>query len=157
DNLMSRAIYAYCIEFQKPAGVHHCSSRTICKDFEQIYFQATGKSIKLSHTTLSCLTAGGRSLAEMNKAKSWLILEETECMLAYAEETADWDFPFSHQQLCEHVNGILTARLGPNFSGVGKRWTDRFIEKHADRLKMSWVSPLDSKQGQAVNSNTNKA
>ena len=157
DNLMSQAVSAYRTELQKLAGVPRRSSRTICKDFEQTYLQATGKSIKLSHATLSRLTAGGRSLAEMNEAKSWLTPEETECVLAYAKETADRGFPFSHRRLREHVNEILTARLGPNFPGVGKCWSDCFVAKHADHLKTSWASPLDSKRGRAVNPNTNKA
>ncbi|KAF9231710.1 hypothetical protein BU15DRAFT_25667, partial [Melanogaster broomeanus] len=68
----------------------------IYKDFEQIYLHAKGKPIKLSHATLSCLAAGGWSLADMNAAKAWLTPEETECVLGYVEETADHGFPFSH-------------------------------------------------------------
>ncbi|KAG2053206.1 hypothetical protein BDR06DRAFT_886513, partial [Suillus hirtellus] len=45
-------------------------------------------------------------------------------------------FPLSHKQLKEHVNKILHARLGGKFpeTGVGKNWTDRFMEKHSNRL-----------------------
>ncbi|KAG2073292.1 hypothetical protein BDR04DRAFT_1010946, partial [Suillus decipiens] len=81
DDLMSKAVSAHCAELAKKPGL--C---TIAKDFEQLNFKATGNYIKLSHATLACLTAGKRSQAEMNAAKSWLSEEETKQVLAYIED-----------------------------------------------------------------------
>ncbi|KAH7917886.1 hypothetical protein BV22DRAFT_968295, partial [Leucogyrophana mollusca] len=134
DDLMSRAVSAYRTELAKKPGTRRRSSRTVCEDFEQMNLEATGKFIKLLHSTLSRLAAGGRSLAEMNAQKGWLTEEETSKVLAYAEETGNRGFPLSHRRLREHVNEICRARLGECFPGVGKRWTDRFVEKHSDRL-----------------------
>ncbi|KAF9440516.1 hypothetical protein P691DRAFT_793341 [Macrolepiota fuliginosa MF-IS2] len=69
-------------------------------------------------------------------------------------------FPLSHQRLREIMNKILYKWLGPyDFpdSGVGKCWTQCFIEKHSDHLKTSWSTPLKSKCGDAVNKATNNA
>ncbi|KAG0701876.1 hypothetical protein DFH29DRAFT_805785 [Suillus ampliporus] len=86
DDLMSKAVSAYCAELAKKLGIKHCGLWTIAKDFERMNFEATGNYIKLSHATLACLAAGKRSLAEMNAAKSWLSKEETKQVLAYIEE-----------------------------------------------------------------------
>jgi CRISPR/Cas system CSM-associated protein Csm2 small subunit len=40
---------------------------------------------------------------------------------------------------------------------VGKNWTDRFVEKHSDAIKMSWSRPLETKRGRAVNPFTKEA
>ncbi|OAX31867.1 hypothetical protein K503DRAFT_703012, partial [Rhizopogon vinicolor AM-OR11-026] len=41
---------------------------------------------------------------------------------------------------------IVEARLGDKLSseGVGKNWTDRFAEKHLDKLSRYWSRSLDS-------------
>lgn len=157
DDLMSKAVSAYRAELAKKPGIKHRGLRTIAKDFEQMNFEATGNYIKLSHATLARLTAGKRSLAEMNAAKSWLSEEETKQVRAYIEEIGNRGFPLSHRRLQEHVDEICRARLGNDFPGVGKCWTHRFVEKHSKHLKTSWSASLDSKRGRAVNENTNKA
>ncbi|KIJ10209.1 hypothetical protein PAXINDRAFT_86394, partial [Paxillus involutus ATCC 200175] len=142
DNVMSKAVEAYHAELRKPAGIHCCSSRTVCKDFEQIHLQATGNLIKLSHSTLSQLASGQRSMAEAHAEKTWLSTSETKSDIAYVEEVADQGFPFSHWQLCEHVNEILTACLGSSFPGVGKCWTQRFITKYQIVSRLHGQLPL---------------
>ncbi|KAG1805134.1 hypothetical protein EV424DRAFT_1273559, partial [Suillus variegatus] len=122
DDLMSKAVSAYRAELAKKPGIKHRGLWTIAKDFEQMNFKATGNYIKLSHATLARLTAGKRSLAEMNAAKSWLSEEETKQVRAYIEEIGNQGFPLSHRRLQEHVDEICRARLGNNFPGVGKCW-----------------------------------
>ncbi|KAF8985343.1 hypothetical protein BDQ17DRAFT_1202489, partial [Cyathus striatus] len=39
---------------------------------------------------------------------------------------------------------------------IGKNWTTRFVEKHSDRIKTTWSTPLESKRANAANLNTNK-
>lgn len=157
DYLMSRAVEAYRAELTKAPGIRRRGARTICHDFEKMNFEATGKLIKLSYSTLIRLAAGGKTLSETNAAKAWITEEETKQVIAYVQEVGDRGFPLSHKRLREHVNEICHARLGDGFPGVGVKWTNRFVEKHADSLKTSWSRSLDSKRGRAVNPHTNKA
>lgn len=59
----------------------------------------------------------------------------------------------------EHVDEICHARLGDKFpsEGVGKNWTDRFLEKYSDHLKTYTARPLEEVRSRAVNPVTNKA
>ncbi|KIK75308.1 hypothetical protein PAXRUDRAFT_173211 [Paxillus rubicundulus Ve08.2h10] len=68
-------------------------------------------------------------------------------------------FPLKHRSLKFHVDSVLQGRLGSGFpkTGVGKNWTDRFLERHSDNLGRYWSAPLDTARGRAVNENTNKA
>src|ERR1700728_4676871 len=76
----------------------------------------------------------------------------TECRWSYHQ-----GFPLSHRWLKEHVDCICQACLGDLFpdGGVGKNWTNCFVEKHSEAIKMSWSQPLEMKRGQAVNPFTN--
>ncbi|KAG2047938.1 hypothetical protein BDR06DRAFT_830602, partial [Suillus hirtellus] len=58
-------------------------------------------------------------------------------------------FPLSHKCLKEHVDEICQARLGDAFpqSGVGKNWTQRFVEKHSDHLRAYRAHSLDTARG----------
>ena len=60
DDLMAQAVAAYCTELKKPLRLKKQGARTICKDFECLNEQATGKDIKLSYSTLIRLAAGGK-------------------------------------------------------------------------------------------------
>jgi hypothetical protein len=126
---------------------------------EAHYRQETGKIIQLSPATLRRRASGIKSQARSNAERSWLTSEEAELVIDYAIEMSNRGFPLSHRRLKEHVDEILCARLGDQFpgEGVGKNWTQRFVEKHSDRLKSSWATPLDSKRGRAVNPSTNDA
>ncbi|KIJ60421.1 hypothetical protein HYDPIDRAFT_98640 [Hydnomerulius pinastri MD-312] len=64
--------------------------------------------------------------------------QRRQCVLVYIEEITNCGFPFSHQQLCKHVNEILTACLQPTFLGPGKCWSEHFVAKHSDHLKILW-------------------
>ncbi|EGO03641.1 hypothetical protein SERLA73DRAFT_29186, partial [Serpula lacrymans var. lacrymans S7.3] len=54
----------------------------------------------------------------------------------YCLELGHWGFSLNHQCLKEHVDEVLKARLGNQFpfNGVGKNWTDRFVEEHSDMV-----------------------
>jgi hypothetical protein len=160
DDLMAQAVAAYCTELKKPAGLKQRGARTVCKDFESLNRQATGKDIKLSYSTLMCLAAGGKTKkAQSNAEKSWLSDAEVEVVIAYIGEIGNRGFPLSHKRLKEHVDCICRARLGELFpiDGVGKNWTDRFVEKHFKAIKMTWSRPLETKRGRAVNPFTKEA
>lgn len=159
DGLMSRAVLAYQAELKKPSGMPRKGSRTICTDFETLYFNETGKSIKLSHATLGRLAAGGLSRAKASEARAWLEEGEVDVVINFIVEMGNRGFPLSHRRLKEHVDEICRARLGSAFpeDGVGHNWTHRFAEKYSDRIKLSWARPLETKRGRAVNPNNDKA
>lgn len=159
DDLMGRAVKAYCIELQKNHTQHPKGARIICRDFENLCQQETGKTVKLSHMTLIRLAQGGRTRAEASLEKAWLTSEETRVVIDYIIEVGARGFPLSHRRLKEHVDEICRARLGDKFpkAGVGKGWTARFIEKHSEKIKISWSRPLVAKRARAVNPITNEA
>jgi len=73
----------------------------------------------------------------MAEEKAWLkSSEEAEKAVEYCLELGRRGFPLNHRRLKEHIEAIVQARLGDKFpsEGVGKNWTDRFAEKHLDRL-----------------------
>jgi hypothetical protein len=86
DNLMAQAVAAYCAKLKKPLGLRQWGAHTICKDFESLNRQATGKDIKLSYSTLMCLAAGGKTKAQSKAEKSWLSDAEVEVVIAYIGE-----------------------------------------------------------------------
>ena len=140
DDLMAQAVAAYCTELKKLLGLKKWGARTICKDFECLNKQATGKDIKLSCSTLMRLTVGGKTRAQSNAEGCWLSDAEVDVVITFIGKITNWRFPLSHRQLKEHVDSICRAHLGDLFSvgGVGKNWTDRFVEKHSEAIKMSW-------------------
>jgi hypothetical protein len=46
----------------------------------------TDKDVKLNHVTLGNLVKGGRSLSEFNIDKSWLMPQEFNLVIEYAQE-----------------------------------------------------------------------
>jgi hypothetical protein len=159
DDLMAQAVAAYCTELKKPLGLKKWGARTICKDFESLNKHATGKDIKLSYSTLMRLAGGGKTRAQSNAEGCWLSDAEVDVVITFIGEIGNRGFPLSHRRLKEHVDSICRARLGDLFpvGGVGKNWTDRFVEKHSEAIKMSWSRPLGTKCGRAVNPFTKEA
>ncbi|RDB28659.1 Pogo transposable element with KRAB domain [Hypsizygus marmoreus] len=159
DQLMKRAAEAYCNELAKPPGVRRRGLRTICADFERIYFAETGSQIRLSHMTLKRLAEGGRTHTEAKAESSWITEDEANILIDFIIEMGHRGFPLSHRRIKEHVDEICRARLGPKFpaSGVGRNWSYRFVEKYSDRIKTKRSRPLEEKRGRAVNPNTNEA
>jgi hypothetical protein len=66
-------------------------------------------------------------------------------------------FPLNHKHLKFHIDSLLQVWLGDSFpaKGVGKSWTDHFIEWHSAHLSCYWSSSLDTAHSHAVNPNTN--
>lgn len=151
EDIKARVIKAYSAELLKAKGK---GARTVAKDFVHLYKLETGLDIKLDHVTIIRGAKGGRSRAQANAAKSHLTDGEAKIVIDYIAEVGNRGFPLSHRRLREHANAILRARLGDSFEGLGKRWTNRFIEKHLAHIKMSWSATLDTKRGRAVNKNT---
>lgn len=83
-------------------------------------------------------------------------MNETEAILSYAIELANRGFPLSHSRLREHAEEICHAWYGDAFpaSGLGKQWSNRFIEKHSKCLKQYWSHALDKSCARAVNPHT---
>ena len=105
--------------------------------------RTTGQDIAISHVTITQRINNMPTCADANHAmKSWLTTEETEAVIEYIVEIGVQGFPLSHKRLKEHVDEICQARLGhadgfPE-TGVGKKWTHRFIVKHSDQIMVLW-------------------
>ena len=52
DAVMEWAVAAYQVELAKPPGMKQRSARTVYINFMQLYFDETGKHIKLVYSTL---------------------------------------------------------------------------------------------------------
>lgn len=154
---MREAAKAYSAEREKPKKQRK-GLRKICEMISMQHKQKTGEWVQLSHVTLS--RSAGNShipLSTFNESKGWLNPTEAEAVVQYCEELANRGFPLSHRRLQDIVDNFIKVREGPssNFVGVGKNWTNHFLEKHADRLSTYWSKSLDSKRGKAVNPTTN--
>lgn len=158
EGLRVRAIEAYRGELQKPEGKRK-GARKIAKDFSNLFKLETGRDMLIDHNLLIRGAAGGRTRAQTNALKTYLTSEEANTVCEYIIKCGRREFPLSHQRLSEHANEILRARLGDRFplSGVGMRWSHRFINKHSDQVRMSWATALEAKRGRAVNENTIQA
>ncbi|KAF8985513.1 hypothetical protein BDQ17DRAFT_1335862 [Cyathus striatus] len=75
---------------------------------------------------------------------------KSESMKSCAESRA-------HEALMQWAIIAYQVELAKPKEGVGKCWTEHFVEKHSDELKTSWSTPLESKCGDAVNEHTNHA
>jgi hypothetical protein len=151
DELMAQAVSAYLAELEKPYRSRR-GLRTICKDFEQLYFDEKGVHIPLSFATLGRLASGGCNQEEANEHRRWLTPVEEDIVATFTIEMGARGFPLSHRRLKEHVDQIVRARLGSKFpiQGVGKNWTARLMLRLSDRLKMADSRPLEDKRGRAV-------
>lgn len=156
DDLMGRAVEAYLTELEKPYRGRR-GLRTICRDFEQIYFDEKGVCIHLSFATLGRLADGRLTRSEANEHRRWLTPIEDDIIVAFSIEIGARGFPLSHRRLKEHVDRIARARLGDKFpaNGVGKNWTNRFMLRVRDRLKTADSRSLEEKCGRAVNPHAN--
>jgi hypothetical protein len=138
DAWMARAITAYREEQKKKPVKSRRGLRTICAEFEALYFSETGKTLKLCHMTLKRLAAGGMTREQANADRRWLTKSEEDIVIGFISEMADRGFPLSHRRLKEHVDIICKARLGNTFpaEGVGENWTYR-IRKIQNFLKFT--------------------
>ena len=148
------AVDHYRQELQKKEGKIR-GARKICEEVEIEYKNRTRKSIQLNHATIIRHANGGKPIAEFNAEKCLLSEEEEEIILRFAEETANWGFPLSHQQLHEHTNLIIKAQKGPSFGGVGQNWMDQFVLCHSDWIKTIWSSSLEGAHAQSANPTNN--
>lgn len=132
------------------------SMRTVVREVSNEHFESTGHRVILSQSALSRRLRGWKSHEESREDKSLLTIREAEVVVAYIIELGNRNIPLSHRRLKEHVEEIIRRR-NPNFAGVGKNWTHRFITKHHNKLTTYWSRSLDGRRGGAVNPTTNKA
>jgi Tc5 transposase DNA-binding domain len=150
DTWMQRAIYIYHQEQRLPKPR---SQTKICQQAEAECFQMTKKVVKLSSSTLDRRVKGGQSHKEYHKGQRWLNDEENEAVLLDITLNAQRGFPLTHRRIKEHVDEIARARHGNAFpvTGVGKKWTHRFVSDNKDRISAYWSKPLDHARARAVN------
>lgn len=159
DQLMACAVVLYQQELTKDGSQKRLGLRAVCRVVSDAHYKATKTRVDLNHNTLSNLMKGGCTKTQAAfEDRSWITHEETEEVIKFATEVAEWGFPLSHRRLKEHVDHILRARLGSKFpkNGVGLNWTYRFLEKHSKRLHVYTATSLDTQRGQAVNEEANR-
>ena len=83
ENLKAWAIQAYIGELTKTKGKGAC---TVAEDLVKLYKLETGRDIKHNNNTLIRGTQGGRSCAEANVARAWLMDGETNVIITYIAE-----------------------------------------------------------------------
>nr|GAT48919.1 predicted protein [Mycena chlorophos] len=147
-------------------GERTVGARRICQDVEAEFAARFAKQIKrktiqpihLPYNTMLRHYNGSAPKSKSNASRGWLTLEEIEIVIGYLLEFGRRGFPLTHQRLKEIVDAICRARLGDSFpaAGVGKNWTQRFVEKYSDRLKTFWATDREQKRGQAANPTTHK-
>ena len=140
DWVMARAVKLYQSDQEKLEGPW-MGLWKVCEEIEKQYQLETGKDIHLSYSTLQNLADRGTSMSDFNAAKGWLKPVETEQIIEYCIEVAAHGFLLTHRLLKECVNNICRARLGDDFleDGVGKQWTDHFVEKHSNHLDAFYI------------------
>ncbi|KAI6149854.1 hypothetical protein BKA82DRAFT_3976860 [Pisolithus tinctorius] len=107
DGLMAHAVVAYQAEQKKNHFLWQHGARTICADFEQLYYNEKGKKIHLSYSTLLRLASGGKRKAVSNAEQhAWLTEEETAIVIDCIQEMGNCGFPLSHCWLKNHVDEI---------------------------------------------------
>lgn len=156
ESLHAVAVDAYLDEQAKPAGIKRKGAQKVVNDVINAYRMETGKTVLLNYSTVLHLARGERSRAMSNASPSWLTAEETKIVIQEIGILDDQGFPLSHRRLKAHVDKVLREKLGRKFPerGVGKQWTNRFVQKYSARIKMSWATSLESKRGRAVNEHT---
>lgn len=154
-DLEQKAVQVYLEELEKPEEDRK-GARVVCREVSNDHFHQTGEIIDLDHNTLRRHAKGGKTLAEFNEAKGHLKPEEVEKIIELAEELSDRNIPLNHTTLKQAAELIIKAR-DPEFKGLGKNWTGRFLEKHSDRIKPFFSSPLDASRTRAVNPNAHAA
>jgi hypothetical protein len=120
-------------------------------------WRENGKPIVVSPDTVWRCLDGGRTHSQFNsEINAWLIPEKNS-IIEYYLVLAKRGFPLNHKHLKFHIDSLLQVQLGDSFpkKGVGKSWTDCFIEWYSACLSCYWSSLLDTAHGCAVNPNTN--
>ncbi|EGN96895.1 hypothetical protein SERLA73DRAFT_140731 [Serpula lacrymans var. lacrymans S7.3] len=147
ERVMDCAVALYREELEKPTSSRK-GLRTICKQVQDEYLKSTKTHIHINPTTLGRRAKGGKSMAQVNAEKGWLTDDEAEMVIQRAVDLAKGGYPLSHRRLKEFVDDVLRMRLGDAFPphGVGKNWTDRFVEKHSARLDHCFfrIQPIDT-------------
>lgn len=148
---MTKAVALY--QHQSESDTQKLGLRKVCTAVEKECLRERNIRIKLNHNTLRNLVNGGQLIMDFNAEKSWLTKAEADEVINYAVEVAEMGYGLDHRRLKEHIDEICRARYGPKFpeTGVGRNWTNRFIEKHSDRLHMYKGRALDTQRGRAGN------
>ena len=160
EEAVAEAIRIIHEEEEKPEGERR-SRQEVCWVVEAEWRQKAGcGEVTVSHDTVKRRLNGKQSCQQFNmEQNAWLTLEEEEQIVNFTLDCAARGFPLDHKSLKHHVDAVLHAQLKKEFPhpGVGKNWTDHFLQCHHARLQQFWSSPLDSACGHAINEHTNKA
>lgn len=153
--LEEKAVANYLEELKKPE-MERKGARIVTQEATEAHFRQTGEVINICHNTIIRRAKGCKSIVEFNMNKGHLRPEEVNKLIEVAEELSDRNIPMTHTTLGQYAETIIRAR-DPNFTGLGRNWTNRLVEKYSDCIKPYLSSPLDASQTRAVNPNTHAA
>jgi hypothetical protein len=140
-------------ESRSPSSTEAFGYRTATTKAQQFYYDELGHWISVQHTTVRNRHQGlhqPSDRAQFLGGNTNLSLEEESQLLDYLDEVSRRGFPLTHSRLAECANHVIRSR-DPDFQGVGKNWSFRFLDRHFARLKTSWSKTLDNTRSAAVN------
>ena len=114
-------------------------------------FSELAAEFHVPHSTLSHHFNGRTSKREDGIKRRILPLEAEHALVAFLDEAARRGFPETAETAREHATAILRSISGDKTATIGKNWMDRFLERHADRLKSFWATSQTTLRGGAAN------
>jgi hypothetical protein len=131
------------------------SMKTIALEVSREHPTASWRHLVPSQSTISRRLQGKPSLQFSREQRAHLTKAECDIVIAYVIELSNRCIPPSHRRLKEHIDEIIRA-WDSFFPGVGKNYTQRFVDRHSDQLSTYWSRGLDGQRTNAVNPTTNK-
>lgn len=136
---IQKALAAYRLEQTKakPEGLRKVAAR-----------------FSVSFKTLSNRYNGVPSMAQFNSEKSHLTDAESRKVIDLVIQQAQRGFPLSNRLIEDYVNQVLCAKLepgyGPEFPGVGVKWTSRWLKKWEKEVSSYWSTSLETVRANAL-------
>lgn len=98
---------------------------------------------KVNESTILQRAKGKQSIADFNTSKHLLTPGEAEMLLELICQSTNQGVLLTNEDIKEHVNAILHARLGKLYRPVGLNWVSYFKDIHSNRITSGWSSGLD--------------
>jgi hypothetical protein len=144
DQRAHQAAKVYAAQFQDGSNREHVGGKL--KSLRKV-----AEEFGVHHSKVYRLYKGGMTIAERNRSRGLLSIDEEIILANDLELSAQRGKPFSHAEIEEAVNHMLMLKYGPNFQSCGKNWVDRFLDRHRDTLKTHWGCGVDSVRTNAAN------
>ncbi|KAF9504724.1 hypothetical protein BS47DRAFT_1354827, partial [Hydnum rufescens UP504] len=106
------------------------------------------------YSTITRLYNGGTTQCDSNaQNKAHLTELQEELLCEFIMSMADRGFPLTHELMEKYALKMIHINKH-HITQLGKRWLDRFLTQHGDRISMKWGASLDTVRANAVNPTT---